>query len=168
MVGGWKSSLTESPCGEVPNWQSTPRWCPPSGRVGLPDAMQHTGTALLWRKHEERRRASTQPELVGNGGRARLVVVAAEVEGEGRFSPEAAQFLRGLVSAKVRGVPDPHKGKAAAAWFAQMAFCAGMRGRELFCVVPPRSGAPRRRWRGSSVELSDVLVLTGTGDFFSL
>ena len=41
------------------------------------------------------------------------MVVAAEVGG--RFSAEAAQFLRGLVSAKVRGVPDP-LGKAAAAW----------------------------------------------------
>ena len=31
MVGDWKSSLTDSFCGEAPNWQLTPLWCPPSG-----------------------------------------------------------------------------------------------------------------------------------------
>ena len=42
------------------------------------------------------------------------MVVAAEPEGG--FSAEANKFLHGLVSAKVRGVRDPLKGKAAAAW----------------------------------------------------
>ena len=74
-------------------------------------AAHRDGVAL-----EEARRTKERkyPELAGNGGRARLVVVAAEVGG--RFSAEANQFLRGLVSAKVRGVPDILKGKAAAAW----------------------------------------------------
>ena len=74
-------------------------------------AAHRDGVAL-----EEARRTKERkyPELAGNGGRARLVVVAAEVEG--RFSAEANQFLRGLVSAKVRDVPDILKGKAAAAW----------------------------------------------------
>ena len=51
------------------------------------------------------------PELTRRGGRARLVVVSVEVGG--RFSPETSQFLRVLVSAKVRGV-HPLKEKAAA------------------------------------------------------
>ena len=73
--------------------------------------MQHTVMVLLWRKHEDegaqvpragRQRGTCTPR----GGRSR----------RGRFSAEAIQFLRGLVSAKVRDVPDILKWKAAAAW----------------------------------------------------
>ena len=80
---------------------------------------------------EEARRTKERkcPELAGNGGRARLVVVAAEVGG--RFSAEANQFLRGLVSTKVRGVPDILKGKAAAAW-SRIWRSIGVRGCEFF------------------------------------
>ena len=79
--------------------------------MGPPDVMLRAGIAL-----EAARRAKERkyPELAGRGGRARLVVEGAEVGG--RFSSETSQFLRGLVSAKVRGVPPPLKGKAAAAW----------------------------------------------------
>ena len=54
-------------------------------------AAHRDGVAL-----EEARRTKERKylELAGNGGRARLVVVAAEVGG--RFSAEANQFLRGL------------------------------------------------------------------------
>ena len=56
-------------------------------------AAHQDGVAL-----EEARRTKERkyPELAGNGGRARLVVVAAEVGR--RFFAEANQFLRGLVS----------------------------------------------------------------------
>ena len=72
--------------------QLIPPWCPPSGW------MAPGGWHCL-----EARRMKEYPELAGNGGRARLMVVAAEVGG--RFSAETNQFLRGLVSTKVRGVP---------------------------------------------------------------
>ena len=75
------------------------------------------------------------------------MVVAAEVGV--RFSVEANQFLRGLVSAKVRGVLDQGEGCGVVA---HMAFHVGVRGCELFRVVPPWPGAPRRRWLGSLVE----------------
>ena len=89
-------SMTDSLRGEAPNWQLTPPWCPPSGRMGPPGAMQHTRWRCS-RKHEERRSARTQSWQAT--GRARLVVVAAEVGG--RFSAEANQFLP---PRKVRGV----------------------------------------------------------------
>ena len=77
---------------------------------------------------EAARRAKERkyPELAGRGGRARLVVVGAEVGG--CFSSETSQFLRGLVSAKVRGVFPPLKGKAAAAWMRRWSSMLG-------CVV---------------------------------
>ena len=61
-----------------------------------------------------RRKEARYPELVGNGGRARLVVLAGEVGG--RFSDETAQFLRGLASATVRDVPQILQGRAHATW----------------------------------------------------
>ena len=60
---------------------------------------RRNGIALEACRAKERK----YPELAGRGGRARLVVVGAEVGG--RFSSETSQFLRGLVSAKVGGVP---------------------------------------------------------------
>ena len=50
-----------------------------------------------------RRKETLYPELVGDGGRARLVVLAGEVGG--RFSEEIASFFRGLAAAKVRDIP---------------------------------------------------------------
>ena len=92
------------------------------------------------RKTKERK----YPELAGNGGRARLV--GRGRSGRGRFSAEAAKFLRGFVSAKVRGVPDVLKGKAAAAWSRRWRSMLG-------CVVgrvPPGTD-------GEVTLLSDVL-----------
>ena len=60
------------------------------------------------------RKEARYPELAGDGGRARLVVLAGEVEG--RFSAETAQFLRGLASAKVRDVPQFLEGRFYVAW----------------------------------------------------
>ena len=104
-------------------------------------AARRNGIAL-----EAARRAKERkyPELAGRGGRARLVVVGAEVGG--RFSSETSQFLRGLVSAKVRGVPPNLKGKAAAAWMRRWSSMLGCGGRQLFCTVPPWSSSPWSRW----------------------
>ena len=49
----------------------------------------------------QRRKEATYPELSGEGGRARLVVVAEEVGG--RWSAETAQFLTALAKARSPG-----------------------------------------------------------------
>ena len=119
MVGGWKLSLADSCCGEVPSWQSTPRWSLPPGRMRLPDAMQRTRTTSFWRKLETKRK---HPEMVGNGGRARYVVVAADVCGVGWGGGEGRRFLLRQPSFCAASFPRKFgaclsfKGKAGAAW----------------------------------------------------
>ena len=61
-----------------------------------------------------RRKERTYPELTGEAGRARLVVLAAEVGG--RWSEETAQFLRGLAKARADSVPPLLQGRVKAAW----------------------------------------------------
>ena len=53
-----------------------------------PRAANHDGAAL---EAARRKKETTYPELAGEGGRARLVVLAAEVGG--RWNVETAQFL---------------------------------------------------------------------------
>ena len=60
-----------------------------------PRAVDHGGAAL---DDARRRKERTYPELSGDGGRARLVVLAAEVGG--RWSVETANFLVSLAKAK--------------------------------------------------------------------
>ena len=62
-----------------------------------------------------KRKVRTYPELGGGSGRARLVVLAAEVGG--RWSCETLQFLKLIANAKSRSAPSPMRGKARAAWF---------------------------------------------------
>ena len=73
-------------------------------------AADHSGSALQARRRKER----TYPELAGDAGRARLVVLAAEVGG--RWSEETAQFLRGLAKARADSVPPLLQGRVKAAW----------------------------------------------------
>ena len=75
-----------------------------------------------------RRKEARYPELVGDNGRARLVVLAGEVGG--RFSLETAHFSMCLASAKVRGVPQILQGRAHAAWlrrWSSMLACSAAR-----------------------------------------
>ena len=67
---------------------------------------------LCWRWR--RRKETTYPELSGEGGRARLVVLAAEVGG--RWNSETAQFLTALARARAQQVPLVLQGRAEAAW----------------------------------------------------
>ena len=69
-------------------------------------AANHDGTAL--------QREATYPELSGEGGRARLVVLAAEVGG--RWKVETAQFLSALAKAKAQVAPHLLQGRVEAAW----------------------------------------------------
>ena len=81
------------PTSPAPNSQSTP----PRHRDGRATrgAASTPGVAL---RRARRRKEQTHPELHGNGGRACLVVLAAEVGG--RWSNEAAQFLGELAAFK--------------------------------------------------------------------
>ena len=74
-------------------------------------AANHDGAAL---QRAKRRKEATHPELSGEGGRARLVVLAAEVGG--RWSVETAQFLSALVKAKAQSAPHLLQGRVEAAW----------------------------------------------------
>ena len=69
-------------------------------------AATHNGAAL---QYARRRKSTTCPELTGEGGRARLVVLAAEVGG--RFSEEAASFVHALAKAKSRSHPPVLRGR---------------------------------------------------------
>ena len=61
-----------------------------------------------------RRKTRTHPELSGERGRAKLVVLAGEIGG--RFSEEAHSFLRTLARAKVRSIPEPLRSRARQSW----------------------------------------------------
>ena len=76
-----------------------------------PRAADHDGAVL---EVARRRKETTYPELSGEGGRARLVVLAAEVGG--RWNSETAQFLTALARARAQEVPLVLQGRAEAAW----------------------------------------------------
>ena len=61
-----------------------------------------------------RRKERTYPELSGEGGRARLVVL--EAEAGGRWSTETAQFLSLLANARAQSEPSILRGRTAAVW----------------------------------------------------
>ena len=72
---------------------------------------QQNGKAL---EEARRRKERTYPELAGEGGRARLIVLGAEVGG--RWSEETAEFLSSLAWAKVRELPEELQAEARRAW----------------------------------------------------
>ena len=74
-------------------------------------AAAHDGAAL---EAARRRKERVYPELSGDGGRARLVVLAAEVGG--RWSNETAGFLCALAKARAETVPFLLQSRAEAAW----------------------------------------------------
>ena len=69
-------------------------------RTSRPQADSIDGVALAVAR---RNKARTYPEFSGGDGRARLVVLAAEVGG--RWSEEARKFLGALATAKARSTP---------------------------------------------------------------
>ena len=76
-----------------------------------PRAANHDGAAL---EAARRKKETTYPELAGEGGRARLVVLAAELGG--RWNAETAQFLTAVARARAQEVPLVLQGRAEAAW----------------------------------------------------
>ena len=80
---------------------------------GTPRPGSHArgGVAL---RAARRAKTRTYPELTGDVGRARLVVLATEVGG--RWSEETDVFLRQLAKAKARAAPVPLQTRDRAAW----------------------------------------------------
>ena len=74
-------------------------------------ASDHDGAACLAAR---RTKSRTYPELSGEHGRARLVVLALEVGG--RWSQEAWTFVKGLARARARDEPEILRRSAQAAW----------------------------------------------------
>ena len=74
-------------------------------------AAEKNGKAL---ENARRRKERTYPELAGEGGRARHVVLGAEVGG--RWSEETAEFLTALAWAKVRDLPEELQLEGRRAW----------------------------------------------------
>lgn len=118
---------------------------------------EFTGAALADARRAKER---TYPELL-RGGRCQLVVVALEVGG--RWSREAATFIRSLAHARSRAVPAPLRQATAQAYIArwsgllthaaQMAFA-----RSLLFEDPALSAA----LDGDAPLLSDLLDLSAT------
>ena len=76
-----------------------------------PRAARKGGAAL---DDARARKEVTYPELVDEGSRAKLVVLAAEVGG--RWSAEAAQFIRALAASKASSAPEFMQASVAHAW----------------------------------------------------
>ena len=112
MDADWKSSRTAWRCGMGHNSLDTT----------LVSMLHRDGTARRTAadrngaplKQARRLKESTYPELSGEGGRARLVVLAAEVGG--RWSEETAQFLRALAKAHAQTAPLILQNRVKAAW----------------------------------------------------
>ena len=73
--------------------------------------MNEDGVALA---QARRRKELRYPELAGQHGRAKLVVLASEVGG--RWSEECRQFLCQLASAETRNEPKVLRSRARQAW----------------------------------------------------
>ena len=112
MDADWKSSRTAWRCGMGHNSLDT-TLVSPLHRDGTArrTAADRNGAPL---KQARRLKESTYPELSGEGGRARLVVLAAEVGG--RWSEETAQFLRALAKAHAQTAPLILQNRVKAAW----------------------------------------------------
>ena len=87
-----------------------------------PQCARVDGAAL---SEARRRKQRTYPELSGTQGRARLVVLAAEVGG--RWSDEARAFVSQLAKAKARAVPRVLAGRARQHRWSSMLACAAAR-----------------------------------------
>ena len=98
-------------------------------------AADHDGAAL---EVARRRKERTYPELAGERGRARLVVLAAEVGG--RWSKETATFLAALAKARAESSPFILQGKVKASlirrWSAMLACSAARACRSVFARPP--------------------------------
>ena len=100
----------------------------------LTDGVQMLMAQLWWPLDAARPR--TYPELVGDSGRAKLVVLAGEIGG--RFSEETHTFVRLLARAKTRSIPEPLRTRARQSWV--------FRWGGLFWLVPQPRRLRLRCW----------------------
>ena len=101
-----------------------------------PRAANHDGAVL---EVARRRKEATYPELSGENGSARLVVLAAEVGG--RWNRETAQFITAFAKARAQEVPLVLQGRAEAAWVRRWsAILACTAARLLDCRPPGGTG----------------------------
>ena len=99
-----------------------------------------------------RRKEATYPELVGNA-RCRLVVLGAEVGG--RWSAEAAEFVRLLAHAKARAAPAVLRGAYVHRWSGLLAAAASLAFAEsLTCLPSPGLS----NLDGPGPDISDLLA----------
>ena len=108
----WRSWLTGCFCSMGSSWRSTQHWCLRWGAMEFHALVAHVDGAIL--QAARRRKERHYPELSGQQGRTRLVVVAAEMGG--RWSPESVRFLVHFAKAKVRHEPKVMRVSAQCAW----------------------------------------------------
>ena len=95
MDAALRSSLMGCPSSTGHSWRWTPPWCHPCMATARHDGTQPQAV--------RRAKETTFPEFSSEEGRARLVVLAAEVGG--RWSQETAEFLNAM--AKIRAQESP-------------------------------------------------------------
>ena len=114
-------------------------------------AADQDGAVLM---EARRRKERTYPKLSGEGGRARLVVLAAEVGG--RWSDETAKFFATLANAKAQASPFLLQNRVKAAclrkWSAVLAFSAARAFTASLLDQRPVSG-----WGGDAPSVHEVV-----------
>ena len=109
----WKWSLMVCLSFTAHSWPWAPRWSAPSELTELPGGNAERDGAAL--DQARRTKERTYPELTGEHGRARLVVLACETGG--RWSQESHSFLRQLAQARAQSEPREMRAAARRAWF---------------------------------------------------
>ena len=112
--------------------------------------------ARRWKLLDE----GTNPELSGEGGRARLVVLAAEVGG--RWSAETAQFLTALAKVRAQEVPLVLQGRAESAWVRRWSAILACTATRAFAM----SLSDRRPVSGSDAVVPSVSEVMRESRFF--
>ena len=115
---------------------------------------------LLFLSPEMKKMARTYPELQ-RGGRCKLVVVALEVGG--RWSEEAAEFVRLLAKCRSRAAPTSLRQATAQAFIARWSALLTHAAQTAFAQsLLFQDAGPLAASDGDSPLLSDVLDLTST------
>ena len=123
---------------------------------GLPTSNAHARNGIALAR-ARRRKERTYPELVGEGSRCRLVVVA--IETGGRFSTEAINFLQQLAHSKARSEPNLLQKSASISWLRRwinILACASQRA--LAGTLLHLPGSQYHNLDGFAHALSDVLT----------
>ena len=128
----WRWSRTACRCTMEPSWPSTPPWCLLCEGMAAGARQWMEPSLETARARKERR----YPELSGQFGRSRLVVLACEVGG--RWSEETWDFLRHLAKARARGEPFPLQRRAEAAWLMRWRVIMACSAAKSFTLSSPR------------------------------